>query len=118
MIDSVFENPIANSYVQPKFQELWDSSRSNQKRYVQFRRNKSLSIEAQSIDEMIENLQGAADMLRKMRDDGVTLDTNGGTADDYAQLVTRDPEIARKYDIHDESEFWEDDASASDSEQS
>jgi hypothetical protein len=33
------------------------------------------------------------------------LDPGGGTADDYVRLVTNDPEIARKYDMHPESEF-------------
>ena len=66
---------------------------------------------------MIENLEAASDMLRKMRDDGVTLDTPGGTADDYAQLVTTDPDIARKYDMHDESEFWDNGESESEVEQ-
>lgn len=40
--------------------------------------------------------------------DGVTLDPEGGTSDDYAYLVTSDPVIAKKYDMHDESEFWGD----------
>jgi len=40
-----------------------------------------------------------------MRSDGVTLDPDGGTSDDYAHLVTTDPDVARKYDMHDESEF-------------
>jgi hypothetical protein len=37
----------------------------------------------------------------------VTLDPGGGTADDYAYLVTTDPEIARKYDMEEEDEGWE-----------
>lgn len=104
-----------NPYVQQKYQELWSASRSNQRRYIQLWRNKFLTIQAKSIDEMIENLQDASDTLRKMRDDGVTLDNLGGAADDYAQLVTTDPGIARKYDMHDESEFWDDGESKSDS---
>ncbi len=107
-----------NPFVQPKFQELWNLSRSNQRRYIQLWRNKFLTIEAKSIEEMIENLQAAGELLRRMRDDGVTLDPDGGTSDDYARLVTNDPEIARKYDMHDESEFWDDDGPESDSERS
>ncbi len=41
--------------------------------------------------------------------DGVTLDPKGSTSDDYACLVTTDPVIAKKYDMHDEKEFWGDD---------
>jgi hypothetical protein len=46
-----------------------------------------------------------AGILKKMRDDGVTLDLEGGTSDKCACLVTTDPEVAKKYDMHDESEF-------------
>jgi hypothetical protein len=35
------------------------------------------------------------------------LDPEGGTGDDYAHLVTTDPIVAKKYDMHDESEFWD-----------
>ncbi len=43
-----------------------------------------------------------------MRADGVTLDPEGGTADDYARLVTTHPAVAEKYDMHEESEFFGD----------
>ena len=63
-------------------------------------------LDAQSLDDMIEKLQEAADLLKAMRADGVVLDPQGGTGDDYARLVTSDPNVARKYDMHDETEFW------------
>ena len=50
-----------------------------------------------------------AETLKKMRDDGVTLDPEGGASDDTARLVTTDLEVAKKYDMHDESEFLDDD---------
>jgi hypothetical protein len=40
--------------------------------------------------------------------DGVTLDPEGGTGDDYAYLVTADSAVAKKYDMHEESEFLDD----------
>ena len=55
---------------------------------------------------MIEGLHSAAETLRSMLADGVALDPEGGTSDDYAYLVTTDPTIAKKYDMHDEKEFW------------
>ena len=42
------------------------------------------------------------------------IDPDGGTADDYAQLVTTDPDVARKYDMHDESEFFDEEDAAGD----
>ena len=59
---------------------------------------------------MIATLDAAADQLRKMQADGVVLDPDVRTADDYAHLVTTDPEVARKYDMHEASEFLEEDA--------
>lgn len=100
-----------NPYVQAKFQELWQASRGNERRYIRVWRHNSLTTGAQCIDDMIVSLPDAADILRKMRDDGVTLDLQGRTSDDYVRLVTNDPDMARKYDMHDESEFWDDDAS-------
>jgi hypothetical protein len=64
-----------------------------------------LTLDAKSLDEMIEGVRKAAALLVAMRADGVTLDSDVGTADDYAYLVTTDPEVARKYDMHDEREF-------------
>lgn len=93
-------------FVRPKFEELWRQSR---KRYIALWRNKWLTADAKSIEDMIAMLQGAVEELEAMRADGVTLDPEGGTTDDYAYLVTTDPAIARKYDMHDESEYWGDD---------
>lgn len=99
--------------VKQKYEELWLQSR---KRYTKIWRNKWLTAEAKSIEEMISLLRGAAGELDEMRADGVALAPEGGISDDYASLVTTDPEIARKYDMHDESEFWDvddDDSTAS-----
>lgn len=98
-----------NLYVRGKFVELWNSARPASKRFALIWRNKWLTSEAKSLEEMITLLQSAASELQEMLDDGVALSMGGGTADDYAYLVTSDPEIAKKYGMHDESEFWEDD---------
>ncbi len=98
-----------NSYVREKFQELWKTTRPPTKRYVQTWRNKFLTLDAKSLDEMIVTLQGDAETLKAMRQDGVYLDPEGGTADDYALLVTNDPDVAKKYDMQDEAEFMPED---------
>ena len=97
-----------HEYVRPKYQELWDGLHAAQKRYVRLWRNKFLTVEATSLDEMIATLRVALQELERMRADGVVLDP-GGTADDYAHLVTTDPDVARKYDMHEESEFFGED---------
>ena len=106
-----------NPYVQAKFLELWQASRGNERRYIRVWRINSLTRRAESIEDLIASLPDAADTLGKMRDDGVTLDLQGGPSDDYVRLVTNDPNIARKYDMHDESEFWDEDESGLDTEQ-
>jgi Nucleotidyl transferase of unknown function (DUF2204) len=95
-------------FVQEKYKQLWGDAHPPAKRYVTLWRNKWLTAEAQSLEDMIQSLQAAVDTLRAMLADGVTLDPEGGTSHDYAYLVTTDPAVARKYDMHDEKEFWED----------
>ena len=98
-----------NPFVQEKYRQLWQDAHPPAKRYVMLWRNKWLTADAKSLEDMIKGLQSAADTLRSMLADGVTLDSEGGTSDDYACLVTTDPMIAKKYDMHDEKEFWGDD---------
>ena len=93
-------------FVRQKYLEVWQSVRGASKRYMQLWRNKFLTLEAKTVEDMIATLRGAAETLEAMRADGVTLDSEGGTGDDYAYLITSDPEVAKKYDMHEESEFW------------
>ena len=98
-----------NPYVQDKYKRLWEDAHPPVKRYIALWRNKWLTAEAKSLEDMIAALQTAADTLREMLADGVTLDPAGGASDDYAYLTTTDPVIAKKYDMHDEREFLGDD---------
>ena len=98
-----------NPYVQPKYCELRQATTSSGRRYIRLWPGKSSIGGVRSIDELIEILPDAAETLKQMRDDGVTLNADAGTSDDYACLVTTDPEVAKKYDMHEESEFLNDD---------
>jgi hypothetical protein len=80
------------------------------KRYVRLWRNKILTMAARSLEEMISSLEDALAALQAMRAGGVTLDPQSATADDYAYLVTTDPEVAKKYDMHDEADFLDEEA--------
>jgi hypothetical protein len=95
-------------FVQGKYAELWNTARPARKRYEYLWRNKFLTLEASSIEEMIASLRHAAARLEAMLADGVQLDPQGGTADDYAMLFTYDPDIAKKYDFHPEEDFLDD----------
>jgi hypothetical protein len=92
-----------NPYVQEKYRELWLSGR---RRFVILWRNKWLTAHTKSIEEMADALRKGAQLLEDMFHDGVWLEDDGGIGDDLAHLVTTDPEIAKKYDMIDESEFW------------
>src|SRR5262249_13164683 len=60
-------------------------------------RNKWLTANAESIEDMIASLRAAADELEEMRKAGVYLDDNGSVADDYALLVTHDHTVAKRF---------------------
>jgi hypothetical protein len=95
-----------NPYVRPKYLELWHQGK---KRYETLWRNKWLTSEAKSIDDMIASLRAAADELDAMRKAGVTLEDSGGVGDDCATLVTTDPEVAKKFGMEEEREYLEED---------
>jgi len=68
--------------------------------------------EKMAIDDLISALRAVGDEpaaaeLDAMRQDGVTLETNDRDGDLRARLVTTDPDVAKKYDMMEESELWE-----------
>jgi hypothetical protein len=87
MVDSL------NPYVRDKYQELWRTARPVAKRYVRLWHKNSQPEEQLEV------------MLR----DGVTVDLDKKASSDIAYLVTTDPAVAEKYDMHEESEFLDDD---------
>jgi hypothetical protein len=93
--------------VRGKYAELRGMTRKG-KRYISLWRNKFLTLEAKTLEEMIATLGEAVATLQAMHADGVTLDPDGSTGDDHAHLVTNDPDVARKYDMQDESDFFPD----------
>ncbi len=62
-------------------------------------RNKFLTADAKTIDEMIQALHAAADDLRTLQAKGVTLSEESDMAGDFAYLITDDPTIASEYDF-------------------
>lgn len=93
-----------NPYVREQFDELW---RQAVRRYVRLRHSGGLTAKAGSIADIVALLRAAADQLEGMRQDGVVMEPVDGLKDDCVRLVTSDPLVARKYDMVEESEFWE-----------
>ena len=59
-------------------------------------RNKFLTLEARTIEDMAQGLEQAAAELRRMQAAGVRLSPNG-IADDYALLRTDDAAVAEEF---------------------
>lgn len=93
-------------FAREKYLDLWRKLHAGTKRYLRLWWTKGLTANARTIDDLINALGPAADELKAMRSDGVVLDSEGGTTDDYAHLVTTDPIVAKKYGMEDESEYW------------
>lgn len=75
---------LLSPFVQAKYDELWLRSRKRYARLLQ---------EGDSLDAMLA--------------DGIAIDQVKSEAHGAVYLVTTDSDIARKHDMHDESEFWD-----------
>ncbi len=102
-LSASFTNQL-NPFVRTKYLELWNQGK---KRYETLWRNKCLTSEAKTIDDMIASLRAAADYLDEMRKAGVSLQDNGGVGDDYAALVTTDPDVAKRFGMEEEREYMD-----------
>jgi hypothetical protein len=95
-------------YVREKYRELWTASRPAGQRYLRLWPAKGTPATTFSFAGLIAESPEDAEILRAMQDDGVTLDRETTDGGEYVRLVTWDPAVARKYDMHDEAEFWSD----------
>lgn len=74
-------------------------------RYEYLWRNKWLTADAETIEEMADMLENASKDLRTMSKDGITLE-NPHPDDDYAFLVTNNEEVAKKHGLEDRREIY------------
>lgn len=94
--------------VQPKFRELWNEVRRPSRRYVRVWPLSAGAGKVQSIEELLGALDDPPELLRQMQRAGIAVDSDSDFEEGYVRLVTSDPELARRFDMHDESEFWSD----------
>ena len=94
-----------NPFVQEKYKELWDGVNPSAKRYVTFRRIDGADASTKSTDELIALLSTNDESVRAMLADGVTVDRAAPIAGDEVRFVTNDPIVARRHDMHEESDF-------------
>jgi hypothetical protein len=67
-------------------------------------RNKYLTTEAKTLQDMVKSLRDTANHLEQMARCGVVLDPEGGTKDDYARFVTTDPNVAKEFGMEAETD--------------
>jgi hypothetical protein len=96
-------------YVRAAYLQIFGAQQANPTSYELLWRNKWLTANCRSLEEMISTLRAAADELEVMKEKGVVLDPESGIGDDYATLVTTDPSVAQKFQMMDRAELYLDD---------
>jgi hypothetical protein len=77
-----------------------DQDRREQEQVLEYQllwRNKFLTSDCRSLEDMIAAFQSALETLKSMQTRGVKLREDGGVADDYATLITADPAVASEF---------------------
>ena len=87
--------------------EIYTGSANMQKNFELLWRNKFLTLEAKTGQEMVEQLEAAARKLREIWETK-KVEYSHGADDDYATFTTTDPEIAEKYGFEPVAEEDED----------
>jgi hypothetical protein len=93
-----------NPYVREKYEELWRGAHPSGKRFVILWREMFPSTDQSAWFAIESQPSDVAASLRLMQEDGVSMESFGDHG--VAYLVTSEPEIASKYGMHDESEYW------------
>ena len=97
-----------------RYLQIWRSLHATSKRYLLLWPIEGSTSTVQTLDELIHSHSGEAGLLEAMRDDGVIIDTEAATSDGYYRLVTNDPDVAGKYGMEEESEYWDLDGDSQD----
>ncbi len=69
-------------------------------------RHSASAASARTLAEMVELLDRPGDRLRDMLADGVQLDAQSDLAKGVAVLFTTDPEVAKKYEMVPQEDFF------------
>jgi len=96
-------------FVRGKFEEIWRVV-NRPRRLVCLWPKALLALDAEAIRNATDEVRQQAATLQEMLAAGVTIDADGAEPDDSVYLVTTDPDVARRFGMHDESEFWPDEA--------
>jgi hypothetical protein len=99
-----------NPFVRDKYLEIWNLLRSSGRRYIKLWPHGLRSVSLGSLDQLVDALRVAgntsdANVLAAMQAEGIALDTQHSCPEGYVRLATTNPDVAAKYDMHEESEF-------------
>jgi len=64
-----------------------------------------MDVDVSNFDDVIAKLDNEQGLLKRMQADGVQIGSRGEAVAKYICFVTTDPEVAKKYGMHDEREF-------------
>jgi hypothetical protein len=101
-------------FVQDRYLQLWGDANPPTKRYVTILAVERLATATKSPKDAIAELASVDDELRAMLADGVKAELAQGVDSDHLYLATNDPVVAKKHNMHDESEFWLEDTETKD----
>ena len=85
-----------DEFVQAKFREIWQVVNGTEQRFIRLWPKSLLGD------------KNVSSQIEQMKASGAAHDPDSRFSNDYLVLVTTDPTVARKYDMHDESEFMPD----------
>jgi hypothetical protein len=99
-----FANQL-NPFVQAKYAELWQDLHPTTKHFWRIWDVGSVVSAVATIDDLIALSPTSAELLQSMKADGVTVDRQRTTGEQVF-LTTDKANVARKYDMHEASEFF------------
>jgi hypothetical protein len=79
------------------------------RRFILDWRNRFLTVDDTSIEEMADSLEAAAARLREMAEEGIQLAEDSGMEDDHALLVTYDESVADAFEFEEDENGLEPD---------
>jgi len=104
-----------SEYVRGKYEDLWLATRQIEQRYLLLWQSNVPASQIKSFDELIKRYDHSTDVLEAMKQDGIQLQPHADGSEALVYLWTTDPDIARKYGMQEESQFFLDSGRISES---
>lgn len=93
--------------VRNKYLELWRENYSTAENFLRYWRISATSAVIRSIADLMACELNATEDLAAMRAAGVSIDPRSKPDQGFVYLAVNDPDVAQRFDMHDESEFMD-----------